>query len=161
MPHLRMPMLPICLLLGLLALLAVAGPMLAHEDHGTATPGSGTPGAGTPGAGTPTAGTPAAGTPELATPTLTGSDVAIPDAALPVVMMVTAQAAAKLGLPENQVQVTRVEAVEWPDSSLGCPEQGEFYAQVITPGYLIEITDGGETLEYHTDATGSVIKLCE
>jgi hypothetical protein len=155
-PRLRMPMLPIFLVLGVLALLTVAGPMLAHEGHGTATPGTGTPGAGTPGAGTPSA-----GTPELATPTLTGTDVAIPDAAMPVVMMVTAQAAAKLGVPENQLQVTRVEAVEWPDSSLGCPEQGEFYAQVITPGYLIEVAAGGETLEYHTDATGSVIKLCD
>lgn len=156
MSRLPMPMLPIFLVFGVLALLTVAGPMLAHEGHGTATPGT-----GTPGAGTPSAATPSAGTPELATPTLTASDIAIPDAAMPVVMMVTAQAAAKLGIPENQVQVTRVEAVEWPDSSLGCPEQGEFYAQVITPGYLIEITVGGKTLEYHTDATGSVIKLCD
>jgi hypothetical protein len=47
--------------------------------------------------------------------------------------------------------VERVESQEWPDASLGCPQQGMFYAQVITPGYVVVVAGGGKRLEYHTD----------
>jgi len=39
----------------------------------------------------------------------------------------------------------------WSDTSLGCPRPGMFYAQVITPGYLITLEVKGEKYEYHTD----------
>jgi hypothetical protein len=34
-----------------------------------------------------------------------------------------------------------------------------FYAQVITPGYLIVLQAAGRTLEYHTDS-GRRVELC-
>jgi hypothetical protein len=52
-----------------------------------------------------------------------------------------------------------VEAVDWSDTSLGCPEPGMAYAQVITPGYLIVLGAAGQTYEYHTDEHSSVV-LC-
>jgi hypothetical protein len=52
-----------------------------------------------------------------------------------------------------------VEPAEWPDGGLGCPQPGGFYAQVITPGWLIEVRAGGKTLEYHTDS-GDHVVLC-
>ena len=59
----------------------------------------------------------------------------------------------------SDADVTSVEAVEWPDSSLGVPEQGKMYAQVITPGHRVMIRiPGGEILEVHTSATGAVLK---
>jgi hypothetical protein len=54
--------------------------------------------------------------------------------------------------------VVRVEAVEWPDTSLGCPKPGEFYAQVITPGYLIVLAVDGEEIEYHADEAGNAVR---
>ena len=54
----------------------------------------------------------------------------------------------------------KVEAVEWRDSSLGCPEPGKAYLQVITPGYLFVLEAGGKTYEYHADRGNRVI-LCE
>src|SRR5438132_10035603 len=45
-----------------------------------------------------------------------------------------AAAASELGVGADAVVVQRVEPVDWPDASLGCPRPGMMYAQVITPG---------------------------
>lgn len=50
----------------------------------------------------------------------------------------------------ESVQVVSVEAVDWSDSSLGCPKAGMMYAQVITPGYKIVLESGGRTYEFHS-----------
>ncbi|MGH2562500.1 MAG: hypothetical protein ACRDJH_25860, partial [Thermomicrobiales bacterium] len=71
-----------------------------------------------------------------------------------------ADAATQLGVDASAVTVTTIEAREWPDASLGCPKPGEFYAQVVTPGYLIVVEAAGEALEYHGDESGNVV-LCE
>jgi hypothetical protein len=70
-------------------------------------------------------------------------------------------AAQHSGIPAGQLGIERIEAREWSDSSLGCPQPGFFYAQVITPGYLILLAIAGSTkrLEYHTDMRGRAI-LC-
>lgn len=57
------------------------------------------------------------------------------------------------------VAVVSVKAVEWPDASLGLPEPGKAYAQVITPGHLVVVAvPGGDTLEVHTSAMRAVLK---
>lgn len=96
---------------------------------------------------------------ELATPE--GTPEATPSAGAnnPVVQAVVADAAGRLGVPAAQVQVVSVESREWPDASLGCPKPGGFYAQVITPGYLIVVGAAGQQLEYHTDTAGHFV-LC-
>jgi hypothetical protein len=33
--------------------------------------------------------------------------------------------------------VREARAVDWPDTSLGCPEKGKSYAQVVTPGFKV------------------------
>ncbi len=69
-------------------------------------------------------------------------------------------AAGRLGVAA-QLQVETVEQREWSDSSLGCPQPGSFYAQVITPGYLIVVSGGGKRLEYHTDTRGRSVMCRE
>lgn len=63
-----------------------------------------------------------------------------------------------LGLDGDDVQVLIVEPREWPDASLGCPEPGYAYAEVITPGYLIVVQAGGEEFEFHTDESNAVVR---
>ena len=67
--------------------------------------------------------------------------------------------AARLSIPPADILLVSAEAVEWSDSSLGCPEPGMAYLQVIVPGYLIVLAAGGQTYEYHTDY--QQIFLCE
>ena len=82
----------------------------------------------------------------------------------PALQALTKQAtddlAARLGVKATQIDVVEVKEVEWPDASLGCPEPGMMYAQVITPGYRIVLEAEGKTYEYHTDADRTVA-LCE
>ncbi len=78
------------------------------------------------------------------------SDVTIPSEAQSVVDLVLQDAAIRLGVDASALSVTAIEAMEWPDASLGCPEDGGVYAQVISPGYQITVTDGSDSLEYHT-----------
>jgi hypothetical protein len=66
-------------------------------------------------------------------------------------------AAARVGVPPNQLRLEHLERREWPDSSLGCPQPGFFYLQVITPGYLVMIAGAGQRLEYHTDTRGRAV----
>jgi hypothetical protein len=50
--------------------------------------------------------------------------------------------------------LARVEAVDWPDACLGAARPGEVCATVITPGYLVVVTRGGESIEYHASRAG-------
>jgi len=61
----------------------------------------------------------------------------------------------------DKITIASVEAVEWPDASLGCPELGMVYAQVITPGYRIILTVSGEQYEYHSDNEARQLRLCQ
>jgi hypothetical protein len=91
------------------------------------------------------------GSPAAATP--------VPAAAQAVVDAALRDASGRLGVPRDQLAVVRIEVREWSDTSLGCPQPGQMYAQVITPGYLIIISGRGRQLEYHTDTRGRVV-LC-
>jgi hypothetical protein len=87
----------------------------------------------------------------------TGAGVGTP--AEEVVRLAREDLAGRLGVALNSVKVVSVEAAEWSDTSLGCPEPGMMYAQVITPGYRVILGADGQTYEYHTD-TGSRVVLC-
>lgn len=69
--------------------------------------------------------------------------------------------AEELGTSAEQIEVLSVEMYEWPDASLGCPEPGKAYAQVITPGYRVILEAAGRKYELHTDETGRNVVICE
>lgn len=75
----------------------------------------------------------------------------------PAVASALADLAARLKLAETQITVRGVEAVDWPDASLGCAQRGRMYAQVITPGYRILLEAGGKVYEYHASQTRAVL----
>lgn len=59
--------------------------------------------------------------------------------------------AKKLAVDERKIETKSVKPTTWPDASLGCPEPGMMYAQMETPGFLIELASGGKTYRYHAD----------
>jgi hypothetical protein len=77
-----------------------------------------------------------------------------------LIQAILADAASRLGVSPDQVIIVAIEPVDWPDTSLGCPKEGEFYAQVITPGYRVIVATGDRRLEYHTDRAAHFV-LCE
>ena len=58
-------------------------------------------------------------------------------------------------VPGQEVTIASVEYTEWSDTSLGNPEDGMAYAEVITPGFKIVLEAGGQAYEYHTDLKDS------
>lgn len=67
--------------------------------------------------------------------------------------------AGKLGVSPARIQVLKAEPVLWPDTSLGCPQPGMMYAQVITPGYQFILEYEGKQYDYHA-GRGHLV-LCE
>lgn len=57
--------------------------------------------------------------------------------------------AQRLGVDAESVTVESITETEFPDTSLGVPEPDQMYAQVLTPGYVIELSVGEKTYEYH------------
>lgn len=60
----------------------------------------------------------------------------------------------QLGIDSDAIVVLAAEAVQWPDAGIGCPDADSFYAQVITPGYRVELEARNELYLYHADDTG-------
>jgi hypothetical protein len=63
----------------------------------------------------------------------------------------------KLSIAADQIIVLQASEVTWPDSSLGCPQKGMAYAEVLTPGYLILLEYSGNVYEYHASLNGDLI----
>ncbi len=88
------------------------------------------------------------------------SEMKVPATAEPAVMAARWDLASRVGVEVEEVRVKDFEAVEWRDSSLGCPEPGRMYLQVITPGYRVVLQAAGQSYEYHTNQ-GNRAVLCE
>ena len=70
--------------------------------------------------------------------------------------LAVADLAARLSVNPAAITVQVVEPIEWPDASLGCPQPGMMYAQVVTPGYRIVLEVNGKSYEYHAGGGGIV-----
>lgn len=63
-------------------------------------------------------------------------------------------------LDPREIVLLEVETVLWRDTSLGCPEPGKAYAQVITPGFRVLLSHAGGQYEYHSEGAKRVV-LCQ
>jgi hypothetical protein len=54
----------------------------------------------------------------------------------------------RTGVAESDIIVVSGEAVSWSDSSLGCPQPGMNYMQVITDGYRVILEANGTKYDY-------------
>lgn len=69
--------------------------------------------------------------------------------AQPLVDLAIAQLAEQRNVEADLIRVERVEPVDFPDASLGAPQPDMMYAQVITPGYVIELSHQGQPFVFH------------
>jgi hypothetical protein len=95
-------------------------------------------------------------------PTMAPADQAIspiPGSETAVIAAI-ADLAQRLGVTADEIRLISIETQQWSDASLGCPQEGFMYAQVITPGYLIVLEAQNQRYAYHTDQTDNVV-LCQ
>ena len=78
-------------------------------------------------------------------------------AAQPFVDLAIAELARKCDADPELIVPLRVEAVDFPDASLGVPEPGKMAAQMITPGYVMELSCAGRIYTYHAGADRVVL----
>jgi hypothetical protein len=61
------------------------------------------------------------------------------------------------GVDPSLLTVTSAEPVTWPDSSLGCPQPGIQYLQVLTPGYRVELHGAQRDYLVHVAGKQSIV----
>jgi membrane protease subunit HflC len=67
----------------------------------------------------------------------------------------------ELGLAtQTALTLTTARQVDWPDVSLGCPVEGQVYAEVVTPGFSLEFQVQGQSYEVHTDREATELVRC-
>lgn len=71
-----------------------------------------------------------------------------------------ADLARRTGADPAQIVVVSAEAVTWSDGSLGCPQPGMFYPQVLIDGYRLVLEVNGVRYSYHAAADGEFF-YCE
>jgi hypothetical protein len=76
-----------------------------------------------------------------------------------VVELARRDLARRLGLALERIGLVSIETMQWPDASLGCPQPGKVYAQVVTPGFRVLLVAHQRVYEYHSEAARSVV-LC-
>jgi hypothetical protein len=107
------------------------------------------------------AGTVVAVTPAASAPAATPGAGGTPVSTNPAVTAAVADLAKQQNVDPSRITVASAEAVEWPDGSLGCPQPGQNYIQVITPGWRIRLGLDGKTYEYHANQAGTTVVLCQ
>jgi hypothetical protein len=140
---------------GVRVLLLLIVTMLAAGCGGSGSGGQGRSGSTGP---APTSGTtpaPSSSNPGTANPNSPSPGAAVPAS---VLEQVKAQAAQRAGVDVSQVEIVSSTVRTWNDGSLGCPEPGMNYIQVISEGYQIIVRAGGRTYDFRTSPRA--IKVC-
>ena len=78
-----------------------------------------------------------------------------------VVHAVTADLAEQLDADPAGLELLRSEAVVWPDGCLGVHEPDIACTTALVDGFALWLSDGDVAYRYHTDATGTVVRLAE
>jgi hypothetical protein len=68
------------------------------------------------------------------------------------------QLSSATGVSVQDVQILSTEQVDWPDACLGLPKAGESCAQVVTPGFRVNLQVNGQKYEFRTDKEGKIVR---
>jgi hypothetical protein len=78
----------------------------------------------------------------------------------PLVILAKEDLAERLGVTLDQIELLSFEEVVWPDASLGCPQPGMAYIQMLQDGALIRLSAEGQVYDYPSGGNRGVF-LCE
>jgi hypothetical protein len=70
-----------------------------------------------------------------------------------------ADLAQRLKIDVNSIKLVSAEKVDWSDACMGIQQPGIMCAQVITSGYKVILEANGQQYEYHTNESGSTVRL--
>jgi hypothetical protein len=76
-----------------------------------------------------------------------------------ILQPILADAATRAGVDPSELRLVYASAVDFNDSSLGCPEPGMMYTQAIVPGYQVIVEHDEAVLDYRASGPGA-FRLC-
>ena len=86
-----------------------------------------------------------------------GESLSTADVPRAVRRAVVADAAKRFKVAQSAVVLAQAEKLTWSDASLGCPEPGRMYAQMLVEGFRITAKTSAGSLVYNTDSGGNVV----
>ena len=92
---------------------------------------------------------------------VTGAGAGQEDAEAEAVRLATRTLGEHLGIDEQSVTLDEVVAVDWRDSSLGCPEPGRTYAPVVMSGYRVTLAVQDDERSHRVHVAGTRAVVCE
>jgi hypothetical protein len=104
-----------------------------------------------------TAAQPAAGTATLPAPGVATDQQPQTAAYPPAALAAQKTAADQLGIGVNAVTIEIVQPMQWPDACLGVAQPDKACAQVVTPGYQVNLKANGQSLVFNTDQDGKQV----
>ena len=60
-------------------------------------------------------------------------------------------------IPAAHMETESIEAAEWPDAGLGCPQQGSAHPRDKTAGYRLHIKAGGKLYAVHVAPPNGIV----
>lgn len=60
----------------------------------------------------------------------------------------------------SDLELLSSKAINWPDVSLGCPEEGRDYQKTTVPGFSVSLSHQGTMYQLNTNTHGSLVKFC-
>lgn len=100
---------------------------------------------------------PASPEPTPSEPSPMSQDALTPDVQQAILQAVSQQQ----NVPTDELEITSVEAADWPDACLGLAGPDEMCAQMITPGWALTIVGQQQTWQYRTDLDALQVKAVE
>ena len=84
---------------------------------------------------------------------------ALEDALPPdVALNVQNQISEALVVPVENIQIQKIQKMDWPNSCLGLPQGDEACTEVVTPGWLLTFNINDQQYQYRVDSTGTVVR---
>ncbi len=82
-------------------------------------------------------------TEQAKTVSLQGTVGQLQDADMDIAKLAAETLSGELNIPVQKIEVDTVRAVQWRDTSIGCPQPDQAYGQVITPGHKVTLRVDG------------------
>lgn len=79
------------------------------------------------------------------------------DSSLKIIELIKEDLISRYHVLEQDIGIVNIIRTIWPDKRLGIPQPDVNYPQEDVPGYVILVTDGNNTYEYHTDYEHAVL----
>ncbi|MCP4420801.1 MAG: hypothetical protein GY805_29680 [Chloroflexi bacterium] len=75
------------------------------------------------------------------------------------VLLAVADLSGRLSVSADEIELVSLQEVTWRDGSLGCPQAGMNYFQVLSPGQQMILRANGQDYHYHS-GKGGIFNFC-